>query len=112
MAWNPALSYGQVESRRFDSQIVNETLKILRSTVTQKPQRAEHTRRKVPVGREKEERMWRLAERMARSGKHASYMTIEWELTSLGYDQAHEMLSRVQVRERLDRLCREAKKGS
>jgi hypothetical protein len=34
--------------------------------------------------REKEERMWRLAERMARSGKHASYMTIEWELTSLG----------------------------
>ena len=61
--------------------------------------------------RECDERMWNLAYRLARSGKHRNYQAIEWELRAFGYPQARQLLDHERVRERLDRQCVEAQKG-
>jgi hypothetical protein len=34
--------------------------------------------------RERDERMWNLAYRLAESGEHRNYLAIEWELQALG----------------------------
>ena len=65
----------------------------------------------MPLGRRKEERMWTLAYEMARSGEYQGYQAIEWELRSLGYPRARQLLDNEQMRERLDRMCTEAQKG-
>ncbi len=59
----------------------------------------------------KEDRMWKLAYAMARSGEYQGYQAIEWELRSLGYPRARQLLDNEHTRERLDRMCTEARKG-
>jgi hypothetical protein len=41
---------------------------------------------------ERDECMWELAYRLARSGGHRSYQSIESELSGLGYGKAHSLL--------------------
>ncbi len=65
----------------------------------------------MPLGRRKEERMWPLADKMARSGDYFGWRDIEVELRSLGYPRARQLLDTEQMRERLDRMCTEAQKG-
>ena len=61
--------------------------------------------------RECDERMWNLAYRLAQSGEHRNYQAIEWELRAFGFPQACQLLDYERVRERLDGLCAEARKG-
>ncbi len=62
----------------------------------------------MSVSREKEERMWRLADQMARSGRYSGWWEIEVELRTLGFPRARQLLDNEQVRERLDRMCAKA----
>jgi hypothetical protein len=55
--------------------------------------------------------MWNLAYRLAQSGEYRNYLAIEWELQAFGYPQAPQLLCRERVRERLDSMCAEARKG-
>ena len=59
--------------------------------------------------RERDERMWRLAYRLARSGEHRNYQSIEWELQALGYPRARQLLYAEGARERVDGICAEAR---
>jgi hypothetical protein len=52
--------------------------------------------------RERDERMWNSAYRLAQSGEYRNYQAIEWELRAFGYPQASQLLCRERVRERLD----------
>ena len=61
--------------------------------------------------RERDERMWNLAYRLARSGEYRHCQAIEWELRAFGYSQAPHLLCRERVRERLDGICAEARNG-
>jgi hypothetical protein len=61
--------------------------------------------------RERDERMWNLAYRLAQSGEYRNYRAIEWELRAFGYPQAPQLLCRERVRESLDSMCAEAWKG-
>ncbi len=65
----------------------------------------------MPISRAKEERMWRLAYQMARSGKYSGWLSIEHELRSRGYSRARHLLDRESIRERLDKMCTEAREG-
>ncbi len=65
----------------------------------------------MPPSRQKEERMWKLADQMARSGEYPRWLAIEWELRAQGYSRARQLLDNEQTRNRLDRLCNEARKG-
>ena len=64
----------------------------------------------MPISREKEERMWRLAYKMARSGEYIGWHLIEVELRSMGYSRARQLLDDDSIRDRLDRMCAEAQK--
>ncbi len=55
--------------------------------------------------------MWKLAYEMAKSGEHRSYQTIEWELRGLGFSRARSLLDTESVREKLNRMCDEARRG-
>ena len=59
--------------------------------------------------REVDERMWRLAYRLARSGEHQNYQGIEWQLQAFGYPQASQLLYPEGVREKLDGICAKAR---
>jgi len=61
--------------------------------------------------RERDERMWNLAYRLAMSGEHRNYQAIEWELQASGYPRARQLLYHERVREKLDGMCAEAQKG-
>ena len=61
--------------------------------------------------RERDERMWNLAYRLAKSGEHRNYRSIEWELQAFGYPRAHQLLDHERVREKLDGMCVEVRKG-
>ena len=61
--------------------------------------------------RERDERMWNLAYRLAMSGEHRNYQAIEWELQASGYPRARQLLYHERVREKLDGMCAEARKG-
>jgi hypothetical protein len=61
--------------------------------------------------RECEERMWNLAYRLAQSGEHQNYQAIEWELQASGFPRAHQLLDHERVRENLDGMCAQARKG-
>lgn len=65
----------------------------------------------MPASREKEERMWKLADKFARSGEYTSWHLIEAELRQLGYSRARQLLDNERVRESLNALCREAQKA-
>jgi hypothetical protein len=60
---------------------------------------------------ERDECMWELAYRLARSGVHRSYQSIESELSGLGYRKARSLLDDETARERLDRMCAGARKA-
>jgi hypothetical protein len=63
------------------------------------------------MSRERDERMWNLAYRLAQSGEHRNYRAIEWELQAFGYPRANQLLDHERVREKLDGMCVEARKG-
>jgi hypothetical protein len=63
----------------------------------------------MPASRQKEERMWNEAYKMARSGEHRTYQSIEWELIEQGYSRARTLLDSEGVREKLNRMCDEAR---
>jgi hypothetical protein len=65
----------------------------------------------MPASKEKEERMWKLADKLARSGRYSGWLQIEWELRSLGYSRARYILDIPETRKRLDKLCSEASQG-
>ncbi len=65
----------------------------------------------MPPSRQKEERMWKLTDEMARSGDYGGWWDIEVELRSLGYFRARQLLDNERIREKLDRLCAKAQKG-
>jgi hypothetical protein len=65
----------------------------------------------MPTSGQKEERMWNLADEMARSGNYIGWLEIEWELRSLGYGRARQLLDDERIRERLDRICAESRKA-
>ena len=64
----------------------------------------------MPASRAKEERMWKLAHEMAQSGEFSSWHIIEALLRAGGYPRARYLLDNERVRERLDRMCAQARK--
>ena len=65
----------------------------------------------MPLGRRKEERMWKLADEMARSGDYSGWLPIEHELRFLGYPRARQLLDNRRVRKELDAKCAKELKG-
>lgn len=63
----------------------------------------------MPTSRAKEERMWDLANRLAKSGECTGLLQIEWELRERGYSRARQLLDDERTRERLDRMCAKAR---
>jgi hypothetical protein len=61
--------------------------------------------------RERDERMWNLAYRLAQSGEHRNCQAIEWELRAFRYPRARQLLYHERVREKLDGMCAETRKG-
>jgi hypothetical protein len=66
----------------------------------------------IPISREKEERMWRLAYQLADSGDYSGWDAIEIELRIHGFSRAKYLLEDDQVRDWLDRRCNEARKAA
>ncbi len=64
----------------------------------------------IAPSRQKEERMWRRAYEMARSGDYGDWWAIEVELRIQGFSRARQLLDDEQKRERLDGMCVEARK--
>jgi hypothetical protein len=64
----------------------------------------------MPASRKKEERMWKLADELARSGEYENWLTIEWELRRRGYGRARQLLDNEQTRERFNQVCEQARK--
>ncbi len=62
------------------------------------------------MSRERDERMWSLADKMARSGEHSGWLDIEHELREQGYSRARYLLDDKRTRKRLDRLCADSRK--
>ena len=65
----------------------------------------------MPPSRQKEERMWPLAYKMAHSGDYGGWRDIEVELRSLGYPRVRQLLDNEQTRAQLDLICAEAQKA-
>lgn len=63
----------------------------------------------MSTSRAKEERMWETAYRLASSGEYAGWLEIEWELRAQGYARARQLLDDESIRERLDRMCDDAR---
>jgi hypothetical protein len=61
------------------------------------------------MSRERDEKILRQAENLARSGDFSSWRDIEVELRSVGYQLAPDLLDNERTREQLDRLCAEAR---
>ena len=64
----------------------------------------------MPPSRQKEERMWKLAYEMTRSGDYSGWWAIGVELQSLGYSRARQLLDTERTREERDHLCAKAQK--
>jgi hypothetical protein len=63
----------------------------------------------MTINRDKEVRMWELADSLANSGRFRHWRQIEWELKDRGYSRARRLLDDEEVRERLDSLCASAR---
>jgi hypothetical protein len=61
------------------------------------------------MSRERDEQILRQAENLARSGDFSNWRAIEFELRSVGYQLAPDLLDNERTREQLDRLCAEAR---
>ena len=64
----------------------------------------------MSINREKDELMWTLAEKMAKSGEHLGWKSIELELSELGYSRAQLLLDNEETRNRIDNMCAVARK--
>ncbi len=62
------------------------------------------------MSRERDERMWVLAYKLAKSGEYTGWWDIEVELWTQGFSRARQLLDDEQIRERLDTMCAEARK--
>ena len=62
------------------------------------------------MSRQRDEYTWILAHKLARSGEYSGWWAIELELKVQGFLRARQLLDDKQVRERLDRMCAEARK--
>jgi hypothetical protein len=65
----------------------------------------------MPISRQKEERMWTLAEKFAKSGDYIGWWDIEPKLRSLSHFRARSLLENESVRAKLNRICTEARKS-
>ena len=64
---------------------------------------------KPSMTRERDERMWNLAYRLAQSGEHQNYQAIEWELQAFGYPRASQFLYPEGVRKKINGICAQAR---
>ncbi len=62
------------------------------------------------MSRVRDDVMWALAYNLAQSGEYAGWRDIEAELEGQEFSRARQLLDDKQVRERLDRMCAEARK--
>ena len=62
------------------------------------------------VSKDRDERMWALAYKLADSGDYLSWWHIEVELRTQGYSRARQLLDDEAIRAELDRLCTNAQK--
>ncbi len=62
------------------------------------------------MSRERDERMWALAYKLAQSGEYTGWWDVEVELRVQGFARARQLLDDEQIRERLDGMCVEARK--
>ena len=62
------------------------------------------------MSRVRDDIMWALAYNLAQSGEYAGWRVIEAELEGQEFSRARQLLDDKQVRERLDRMCAEARK--
>ena len=62
------------------------------------------------MSRERDERMWALVYKLARSGEYTGWWDIKVELRTRGFSRARQLLDDEQFRERLDGMCAEARK--
>ena len=60
---------------------------------------------------ERREYIYRRALEMARSGEHPGWPSIELALRAEGYSEARGELDSRVLRDQLDRLCKQARKG-
>ena len=59
---------------------------------------------------DKQQRIWRRAYEMARSGKFSNWITIEWELRFYeGFPEALQFLDDPFIRTEIDELCDQAR---
>ena len=58
----------------------------------------------------KEESVWDLGYTLARSGDFMGWLQIDGALRKWGYSRARQLLDDERTRERLDRMCAEARK--
>ena len=65
----------------------------------------------MPTTRQKEMRLWALAEKFAESGDYVGWWDIEPKLRSLGHSRVRSLLDNEGVRAKLDRICAEARKN-
>ncbi len=64
----------------------------------------------MPRSPAEEESMWDLVYELARSGGFTDWLQIDGELRKRGYSRARQLLDDERTRERLDRMCAEARK--
>jgi hypothetical protein len=64
----------------------------------------------MPISRQREERMWALAEEFAKSGDYIGCWHVEVKLSCMGFPRARSLFDNEGVRARLDRICTEARK--
>lgn len=62
------------------------------------------------MSRERKEQFWRWAQKLARSGEHSGYISVEHALYEIGFKAARQWLTE-DMREEVDRLCAQAQKG-
>ena len=62
------------------------------------------------MSRERDERMWALADKLAQSGEYTGWWGIEVELRTQGFSRARQLLDDEQTREHLDGMCASARK--
>lgn len=58
----------------------------------------------------RDEQAMDLARKLARSGKYAGWLEIEWELRGREYKRAKYLLDDERIREELNRVCAESQK--
>lgn len=63
------------------------------------------------MSQERDNRIWTLAYKLAKSGEFSNWSGVEVELRIQGYSRARQLLDDEQTRDKLDRMCADARKG-